>query len=335
MLRGRHIHPEVEVGVAPGSRQVVLMLAKDGLLTDFVSAGVRILENACGFCIGNNMAPATNAVSLRTNNRNFEGRSGTQSAQVYLVSPETAVAAALRGVITDPRELGEFAKVDRPSSYIIDNSMLLYRETVGKGVSGAKIERGPNIGIVPSNKPLPEALNGIVSIKVGDKITTDHIMPAGPRLKFRSNVPQYANFVFERVDVEYPQRATANRDAGLHNVIIAGDSYGQGSSREHAALCPMYLGVKAVIAKSIERIHFANLVNFGIVPFVFQNPGDYDRLIMGDRLKINNLRQIVAGDGIAEVTDETENFKFTVKAVLTERQKKIILAGGLLATVTG
>lgn len=335
MLRGRHIHPEVEVGVAPGSRQVVLMLAKDGLLADLVSAGVRILENACGFCIGNNMAPASNAVSLRTNNRNFEGRSGTQSAQVYLVSPETAVAAALRGVITDPRELGEFAKVDRPSSYIIDNSMLLYRETVGKGVSGAKIERGPNIGIVPSNKPLPEALNGIISIKVGDKITTDHIMPAGPRLKFRSNVPQYANFVFERVDVEYPQRATANRDAGLHNVIIAGDSYGQGSSREHAALCPMYLGVKAVIAKSIERIHFANLVNFGIVPFVFQNPADYDRLIMGDRLKINNLRQIVAGDGIAEVTDETENFKFTVKAVLTERQKKIILAGGLLATVTG
>jgi aconitate hydratase len=324
----------VEVGVAPGSRQVIAMLARDGLLADLVASGVRILENACGFCIGNHMSPGTDAVSLRTSNRNFEGRSGTQSAQVYLVSPETAAAAALTG---------EFAygivprRVNNPKNFPIDDSMFLFRDTAGKGVPSTPIVRGPNIGQVPSGQPLPEKLDGIATIKVGDKITTDHIMPAGARLKYRSNVPQYSKYVFEHVDPEFHNRASANRDAGKANVIIAGDSYGQGSSREHAAMCPMYLGVKVLIAKSIERIHWANLVNFGIVPFTFVNPGDYDSINEGDILTIKGLRKAITGDGKATVQITRKGLKkkptFDVSVTLSERQKAIILNGGLLAAV--
>ena len=333
MLRGKKIHPDVEVGVAPGSRQVVEMLAKEGLLGDLVSAGVRLLENACGFCIGNHMSPGTDAVSLRTSNRNFEGRSGTRSAQVYLVSPETAAAAALTGCFTDARPLATPQTVEEPSAFDVDDSMFLFRETAGKGIAGTPIVRGPNIGQVPSGQPLPETLNGIAAIKVGDKITTDHIMPAGARLKYRSNVPQYAKYVFEHVDHDFFAHASANRDAGLANVIVAGDSYGQGSSREHAAMCPMYLGVKALIAKSIERIHWANLVNFGIVPFTFVNPGDYDAISKGDRLTITGLRDAIMGDGTATVRNETTGATFAVSVTLSERQKTILLNGGLLAAV--
>lgn len=333
MLRGKKIHPAVEVGVAPGSRQVVAMLAQEGLLTDLVAAGVRILENACGFCIGNHMSPGTDAVSLRTSNRNFEGRTGTQSAQAYLVSPETAAAAALTGVFTDARTVGCPEDVVEPAAFTVDDSMFLFRETAGKGVAGTTIVRGPNIGKVPAGRPLPEKIDGVVAIKVGDKITTDHIMPAGARLKYRSNVPQYAKYVFEHVDPAFYANASANREAGLHNVIVAGESYGQGSSREHAALCPMYLGVKVIIAKSIERIHLANLINFGIVPFVFVNPSDCDAVAKGDKLVIEGVRDAVAGNGRAVVRNVTQKTSFEVATALSERQKTIVLNGGLLAAV--
>jgi aconitate hydratase len=333
MLRGRKIHPDVEVGVAPGSRQVVLMLAQEGLLGDLVGAGVRILENACGFCIGNHMSPGTGAVSLRTSNRNFEGRSGTQSAGVYLVSPETAVAAALTGKISDPRALSGLPNVAAPERFPIDDSLFLFRETAGTGVAGTPIVRGPNIGKVPAGVPLPARLEGVAVIKVGDKVTTDHIMPAGARLKYRSNIPQYARYVFENVDRDFYANASANRDAGRHNVIVAGESYGQGSSREHAAMCPMYLGVKALIAKSVERIHLANLINFGIVPFVFDDPAAYDGIAAGDALEIADLRGAIAGDGRATVRNVTRATTFTVTAILSERQKTLLLNGGLLAAV--
>ena len=333
LLRGRKVHPDVEVGVAPGSRQVVLMLAQEGLLTDLIAAGVRILENACGFCIGNHMSPGTGAVSLRTSNRNFEARSGTASAQVFLVSPETAAAATLTGVFTDPRKLENLPEVAEPRKFTIDDSMFLFAATAGKGVPGAAVERGPNIGAVPTNTPLPEKLDGVVAIKVGDKITTDHIMPAGARLKYRSNVPAYSQYVFEPVDREFSARAAANRDAGRHNVIVAGESYGQGSSREHAAMCPMYLGVKIVLAKSIERIHLANLINFGIVPFTFANAADYDFIAAGDRLVIENLRVAVSGDGKAVLRNTTQQKSIALVAALTARQKRLLLAGGLLPAV--
>ncbi|NLL84455.1 MAG: aconitate hydratase [Lentisphaerae bacterium] len=334
LLRGKHVHPEVEVGLAPGSRQVVVMLSRDGLLGELVASGVRILENACGFCIGNHMSPASNAVSLRTNNRNFEGRSGTKSAQVYLVSPETAAAAALTGVITDPRTLADIPAVPAPERYTVDDALFLFRETAGQGVPDTPIVRGPNIGAVPSGQPLPAKLDGIAAIKVGDKITTDHIMPAGARLKYRSNVPAYAKFVFEDVDSTFYDRSSANRDAGHHNVIIAGESYGQGSSREHAALCPMYLGVKAVIAKSIERIHCANLINFGIIPFVFDDPSAYDTIAENDQIVIDDLHAVINDTkGQATIRNLTKGSSFTATVALSDRQKTLLLHGGLLAAV--
>ena len=335
MLKGRHIADDVEVGIACGSRQVVNMLAADGSLGMLVKAGCRILENACGFCIGAHMSPATDAVSLRTSNRNFEGRSGTKSAKVYLVSPETAAASALTGRFT---AAGQDATpvprpVPAPAKFPIDDSMFLYRETAGKGVSGAKIVRGPNIAAVPRGTPLPADLSGVAAIKVGDKTTTDHIMPAGARLKFRSNVPQYAKFVFEPCDAKFHDRCMENKEKGLANVIIAGESYGQGSSREHAALCPMYLGVKAVVAKSIERIHRANLVNFGIVPFTFENPDDFDRISAGDKLEMKGVREAVEKGLPLEVRGPRG--KFRVVAALSGREKEIVLRGGLLAGFGG
>ena len=335
MLKGRHIADDVEVGIACGSRQVVNMLAADGSLGILVKAGCRILENACGFCIGAHMSPATDAVSLRTSNRNFEGRSGTKSAKVYLVSPETAAASALTGRFTaagqDSSPLPR--PVPAPAKFPIDDSMFLYRETAGKGVSGAKIVRGPNIAAVPRGTPLAADLSGVAAIKVGDKTTTDHIMPAGARLKFRSNVPQYAKFVFEPCDPKFHDRCMENKEKGLANVIIAGESYGQGSSREHAALCPMYLGVKAVVAKSIERIHRANLVNFGIVPFIFENPGDFDKIAAGDKLEMKGVRAAVEKGQPLEV--KGPRGKFRVVATLSDRERDIILRGGLLAGFSG
>ncbi len=329
-LKGKHVAEDVEVGIACGSRQVVNMLAADGSLAILVQAGCRILENACGFCIGAHMSPRTGAVSLRTNNRNFEGRSGTKSAQVYLVSPETAAASALAGKIADPRAK-TVAAVPAPRRFPIDDEMFLYRKTAGKGVKGTEIVRGPNIAQVPKGRPLPESVKGVCAIKVGDKITTDHIMPAGARLKFRSNVPEYAKFVFEPCDPGFHDKCLANVKAGLANVIIAGESYGQGSSREHAALCPMYLGVKAVIAKSIERIHRANLINFGIVPFTFEDPGDYGRIEAGAKLEFADIRKAVEGDGRATV--KVGGRTFTAVTSLSERERHLILCGGLLASL--
>ena len=272
------------------------------------------------------------AVSLRTSNRNFEGRSGTMSAQVYLVSPETAAAAALSGVFTDARKL-DIPEVSEPDSFDIDDAMFLFTDTVGKGVPGTEVVRGPNIGEVPTGKPLAEKLDGVAVIKVGDKITTDHIMPAGARLKYRSNVPRYSQCVFENVDAKFYDNASTNRDKGLDNIIVAGLSYGQGSSREHAAMCPMYLGVKAVIAKSIERIHCANLINFGIVPFIFENESAYDSIDQDDKLLFDNLSDAVKEEGKAVVCNVTKQTSFTVRADLTDRQKTILLNGGLLAAV--
>lgn len=329
-LKGKHVAEDVEVGIACGSRQVESMLAADGSLAILIAAGCRILENACGFCIGAHMSPRTGAVSLRTNNRNFEGRSGTKSAQVYLVSPETAAASALAGKVADPRK-EPVAAVPAPKAFPVDDSMFLYRATARRGVKKTEIVRGPNIAPVPKGAPMPETYRGVCAIKVGDKITTDHIMPAGARLKFRSNVPQYAKFVFEPCDPAFHDRCLANKEKGLANVIVAGESYGQGSSREHAALCPMYLGVKAVIAKSIERIHRANLINFGIVPFTFDDPKAYDTLAPGDALELVDVKAAVSGDG--RVTVKTAKGAFTATARLSGREKQLLLAGGLLASL--
>ena len=332
LLKGKQVHPDVEVGIACGSKQVVRMLADEGLLGELIASGCRILENACGFCIGAHMSPATDAVCLRTSNRNFEGRTGTQSAKVYLVSPETAAASALAGTFADPRKL-DMPSVTAPDAFTVDDSMFLYRQTAGQGVPGTAIVRGPNIGQVPPGAPLPEELDGVATVKVGDKITTDHIMPAGARLKYRSNIPEYAKYVFEHTDPDFYANAVANRDAGKANVIIAGESYGQGSSREHAALCPMFLGVRAVIAKSIERIHRANLINFGIVPFIFVDPADAAKVAKGDRLRMGSLRKAIQGEGLVTVENLSQNTTFSVKAELSERQKRLLLAGGLLAAV--
>ena len=333
ILKGKHVAEDVEVGIACGSRQVVNMLAADGSLAILIKAGCRILENACGFCIGAHMSPSTNAVSLRTNNRNFEGRSGTKSAQVYLVSPETAAASALTGTFSSAQTANsqQLKAVRPPAHFPIDDEMFLYRKTAGKGVAGTKIVRGPNIATVPKGVPLTKDLKGACAIKVGDKITTDHIMPAGARLKFRSNVPQYAKFVFEPCNPKFHDVCQANQAKGLANVIVAGESYGQGSSREHAALCPMYLGVKAVIAKSIERIHRANLINFGIVPFTFVNPKDYDKVTEGASLELKGIRAAVEGDGVLAVKGPKGSF--AVKTSLSDREKHLILCGGLLASL--
>jgi aconitate hydratase len=334
LLAGRRVHPDVSLGIAPGSRQVVAMLAAEGALGDLLAAGARLLENACGFCIGNSMSPGTRGVSLRTSNRNFEGRSGTPSGRVYLVSPETAAVAAVTGRVIDPRASGDFTypRVRRPKTFTIDDGLLIMPPADGSAV---EIVRGPGIRPVPANAPLPERLSGAVAIKVGDNITTDHIMPAGARLKYRSNIETYSGFVFEGVDPGFAARAARNRDAGVHNVIVAGESYGQGSSREHAALCPMYLGVKAVVARSFERIHLANLINFGIIPFRFEKADDYDRLAAGDPLEADGLRAAVAGDGRAVLRVPGKGLAIAVRAELTERQKRIVLAGGLLNAVSG
>ncbi|MBO7482307.1 MAG: aconitate hydratase [Kiritimatiellae bacterium] len=329
-LKGKHVADDVEVGIACGSRQVVNMLARDGSLAILHSAGCRMLENACGFCIGAHMSPRTGAISLRTNNRNFEGRSGTKSAQVYLVSPETAAASALTGKVELPTK-NPVAAVPSPKKFPIDDAMFLYRETAGKGVKGTEIVRGPNIAQVPKGEPLAADLKGAVAIKVGDKITTDHIMPAGARLKFRSNIPQYAKFVFEPCDPAFHDKCMANREKGLANVIVAGESYGQGSSREHAAMCPMYLGVKAVLAKSIERIHRANLINFGIVPLVFDDPKSYDLVAAGAAVEMPGLRAAIENGGNVEV--KVGKATFTATAALSDRERRLVLCGGLLASL--
>jgi aconitate hydratase len=332
MLKGRRIFPEVSFGVAPGSRQVLEMIAKNGALADIISSGARVLEATCGFCIGAGQAPKTGAVSIRTSNRNFEGRSGTKSAKVYLASPESAVAAALTGGITDPRDLGlPYPSVEIPDQFWIDDSMIL---PPSKDPLSVAVYRGPNIGDPPAAEQLPETIKGIVAIKVGDKITTDHIMPAGSRLKYRSNIPKYAEFVFEGVDASFSKKALENKKAGIHNIVVAGASYGQGSSREHAAICPMYLGVKAVIAKSFERIHAANLINFGILPLTFANEADYDSIVANDKVEIGGIKPALS-EGTDLVLKTSGGKNITLKYSLSARQRDILLAGGMLNYTRG
>ena len=328
ILKGKTAHPNISFVIAPGSRQVLEELARNGYLADLIASGARIMENACGFCIGNSQSPKSNAISLRTSNRNFPGRSGTMNANVYLVSPETAAAAVMTGYFTDPRDLKiSYPKVKIPERFSIDDSMLIRPVKTKKTVD---VCRGPNIGALPRNSELSDTICGQITIKLGDKITTDHIIPAGARMKYRSNIPKYSEFVFENVDATFAKRAQEIQKAGKQNIIVAGLSYGQGSSREHAALCPMYLGVGAVIAKSFERIHAANLINFGILPLTFCNDSDYDKINQGDELEIIEVRKVIAGNGKLLVKNKTNGVSFCVTCVLSERQKKIVLAGGAL-----
>ncbi|MGE5589272.1 MAG: aconitate hydratase [Bacillota bacterium] len=324
ILKGKTVDPSVSVGLSPGSKQVFQMIAANGALADLIGAGVRILESACGPCIGMGQAPNSGAVSLRTFNRNFEGRSGTADAKVYLVSPETAAAAALTGYMTDPRELGEYPKFEMPEHFLLDDNMIV---APAADPSQVEVLRGPNIKPLPIARPMADNVAGEILLKVGDNITTDHIMPAGAKiLPLRSNIPAISEHVFVRVDPEFPARAKAKNGG----IIVGGSNYGQGSSREHAALAPMYLGVKAVIAKSFARIHKANLINFGILPLTFANEADYDKVELGDKLVIDDVKgQIAAGTEVI-VRNETKDLVFKVKHDLTSRQVEIIKEGGLL-----
>lgn len=329
IMKGRKVHPHVSFGVAPGSRQVLQMAARDGYVGDLLDSGARLLEASCGFCIGNSQSPRSTGVSLRTSNRNFEGRSGTADAQVYLVSPEVAAVSAITGKMTDPRKTGiEYPEVSMPSKFLIDDSMFIFPKDADENV---EIFRGPNIGTPPINDKMPDSIKGNVGIKVGDKITTDHIMPAGARLKYRSNVPKYSEYVFEPIDPAFSKRAMEAKKKGLHTVIVAGESYGQGSSREHAALCPMYLGVKAIIAKSVERIHAANLVNFGIISLSFKNMADYDKIEQGDEIEIPDIKKKLQNNESVILVDKTKNLKIELGYDLSQRQKDILYEGGLLS----
>ena len=331
ILKGKTVHPDVSLVISPGSKQVMENLAQEGALEDLYSTGARITEPVCGFCIGNSQSPQTNAISIRTSNRNFFGRSGTKTANLYLASPETAAAAVITGKFTDPRNLSmPYPNVKMPEKFYTDDSMII---PPSKNPEQVTIYRGPNIGEPPSNDPMPQTIDGVVTIKVGDKITTDHIIPAGARMKYRSNVPTYSEFVFEIVDETFPKRASKFRDEGVHNIIVAGLSYGQGSSREHAALCPMFLGVKAVIAKSFERIHSANLINFGIIPLTFKTEEDYDKIDQGDKLDIPNIRKRIENNEPVIVKNLTKETEFEVNYELSTRQKNIIVAGGMLAYI--
>lgn len=325
ILDGHVVPPEVSLGVAPGSRAVLRMITEDGTLDKLVAAGARILESACGFCIGNHQSPGTKGVSLRTNNRNFEGRSGTKSADVYLVSPETAAYSAIKGYFADPTECtADITSITSPDKFLIDDSMFIFPDG-----EGAEIVRGPNIGNPPSNTSLGDNLRGEALLKVGDKITTDHIMPAGQYLKYRSNIPLYSTVVFNPVDPDFATRAAMHRDMGEAGFIIAGASYGQGSSREHAAICPMYLGIKAVIAVSIERIHQANLCNFGILPLIFENEADYDKISQGDELSIDAVHSSLK-EGRFVLNNMTNGYDIPLKLFASEIQKEQLLYGGRL-----
>ena len=328
LLKGKTIRPEVSLSVSPGSKQVLEMLADCGALTDIIASGARVLECACGPCIGMGFSPNSGGVSLRTFNRNFEGRSGTADGQVYLVSPETAVAAALTGEITDPMLLGTMPEITMPEEFKIDDSAVLAPAPVEEA-DKVEILRGPNIKPFPDSMPQEDTLKAPLVLKVGDNITTDHIMPAGSKiLPYRSNIPHLSQFCFGVCDTTFPERAKA---AGT-SIIVGGNNYGQGSSREHAALVPLYLGVRAVITKSFARIHVANLINAGIMPLTFKNPEDYDKLSQDDVLAIEN---VYAGMDSGEMTlvDETTGERIPLVCSFSERQKAILKAGGLLKYV--
>lgn len=323
ILRGKKVHKDVSLVIAPGSRQVMEMIARNGALGDIISAGARILENSCGPCIGMGQAPGTEGVSLRTFNRNFYGRSGTLSAKVYLVSPETAAVSAINGVLTDPRECHVNINIEMPKEFLIDDSMIIAPEEDGENV---EVVRGPNIKPFPVNKELGDKVEGKVLIRVEDNITTDHIMPSNSKLlPFRSNIPYLSDYCFNTVDEGFPKRAKENNGG----IIVAGNNYGQGSSREHAALAPLYLGVKAVIAKSFARIHKANLINNGIIPMEFEAEVDYDKVELLDELLISDIKRALI-DGKARIKNVTNGTSFNVYINLTGKEVDVIKAGGRL-----
>ncbi len=326
ILKGKTVHPDVQLSIAPGSKQVLNMLAENGALATMIDAGARILESACGPCIGMGQSPNSKGISLRTFNRNFEGRSGTKDGQIYLVSPELAAASAVAGVFTDPRTLGDMPEFVLPEKFTINDNMIV-PPVAEEDMDSVEVLRGPNIKPFPTSQPLAETIDAGVSLKVGDNITTDHIMPAGAKiLPLRSNIPEISKFCFAVCDEGFHDRAL---EMGK-SIIVGGSNYGQGSSREHAALAPLYLGVKAVITKSFARIHMANLINAGIVPMTFENEADYDKIDQGDELRIENIGSQIASSDTIKVTDVTKGFDFNCKVNFSKRQKDMLYAGGLL-----
>lgn len=324
ILKGKKVNPNVSLVIGPGSRQVMEMIARNGALADIISAGARILENSCGPCIGMGQAPGTNGISLRTVNRNFYGRSGTLSGQIYIVSPETAAVSAINGYLTDPREMNDVdLDIEMPEKFIIDDSMILPPAPTNAEV---EVVRGPNIKPFPIGKALGEEVDGKVVIKVEDNITTDHIMPSNSKLlPFRSNIPYLSEFCFSTIDADFPKRAKENNGG----FIIAGENYGQGSSREHAALAPLYLGVKAVVAKSFARIHKANLINNGIIPVEFSKAEDYDGISLLDELKMEGIKDALV-NGSVTIKNLTKGTQFEAKVDLTDKEIEVIKVGGRL-----
>lgn len=326
ILKGKTVHPDVSLAIAPGSKQVLNMLADCGALATMIDAGARILESACGPCIGMGQSPNSGGISLRTFNRNFEGRSGTKDGQIYLVSPEVAAVSALTGVLTDPRTLGEMPEFKLPEVFTVNDNMVV-PPVKAEDMDSVEVLRGPNIKPFPVSEALADNLDAKCSLKVGDNITTDHIMPAGAKiLPLRSNIPKISEYCFAVCDEKFHDRALELKKS----IIVGGSNYGQGSSREHAALAPLYLGVKAVIVKSFARIHMANLINAGIVPLTFVNETDYDKINQLDELKIDNLKEAVINADTVKVTDVTKGFDFDVKLDFSQRQRDMLVAGGLL-----
>ncbi len=326
ILKGKTVHPDVSLAIAPGSKQVLNMLAENGALATMIAAGARILESACGPCIGMGQSPNSAGISLRTFNRNFEGRSGTKDGQIYLVSPEVAAASALTGVLTDPRGLGDMPEFALPEVFTINDNMIVPPASE-EDMDSVEVLRGPNIKPFPVSEPMSGSIRAGVSLKVGDNITTDHIMPAGAKiLPLRSNIPKISEFCFAVCDESFHDRALKMGKS----IIVGGLNYGQGSSREHAALAPLYLGVKAVIVKSFARIHMANLVNAGIIPMVFADESDYDRIDQADELEIDDVIGQLKAGGNVKVTNVTKGFDFEAEVNVSERQKEMLYAGGLL-----
>ena len=326
ILKGKTVAENVSLAIAPGSKQVFNMLALNGALGDLIAAGARILESACGPCIGMGQSPNSKGISLRTFNRNFLGRSGTKDGQIYLVSPETAAVSALTGVFTDPTTLGEGYTVEMPEKFLINDNMVIEPAPVEE-MDNIEVLRGPNIKPFPETTPLEETINATCALKVEDNITTDHIMPAGAKiLPLRSNIPAISQHCFTVCDPEFPKRA---KELGS-SIIVGGANYGQGSSREHAALAPLYLGVKAVLVKSFARIHRANLINAGILPLEFCNEADYDKINLNDEITLPDVKDIIANGGDVKVVNKTTGEEIMAKCELTDRTKAIIIAGGLL-----
>lgn len=326
ILKGKTVHPDVSLSIAPGSKQVLNMLAACGALSNMIDAGARILESACGPCIGMGQSPNSGGISLRTFNRNFEGRSGTKDGQIYLVSPELAAASAITGVLTDPRTLGDMPEFELPEVFTINDNMVV-PPVCEEDMDTVEVLRGPNIKPFPVSEAMSDEINAKCSLKVGDNITTDHIMPAGAKiLPLRSNIPKISQFCFAVCDESFHDRAL---ELGK-SIIVGGSNYGQGSSREHAALAPLYLGIKAVIVKSFARIHMANLINAGIIPLTFADEADYDRINQSDELKITNLKYSIINNDEITVTNVTGGFDFKVKLELSARQREMLKAGGLL-----